>query len=76
MKAVTLTAFPVMFQIVIQLSPPTEGSGWPSDYEDLESGDSGFPGDTEETEIGLPYLKRPEIVVVCVFKEDTRSGLS
>ncbi|XP_077309053.1 transforming growth factor beta receptor type 3 isoform X2 [Lithobates pipiens] len=60
--------------IVIQLSPPTEGSGWPSDYEDLESGDSGFPGDTEETEIGLPYLKRPEIVVFnCTMPQDTGS---
>ncbi|XP_072275994.1 transforming growth factor beta receptor type 3 isoform X2 [Pyxicephalus adspersus] len=60
--------------IVIQLSPPTEGSGWPSDYEDLESGDSGFPGDTDETEIGLPYLKRPEIVVFnCTMPQDTAS---
>ncbi|XP_075038493.1 transforming growth factor beta receptor type 3 isoform X2 [Mixophyes fleayi] len=57
--------------IVIQLSPPTEGSGWPSDYEDLESGDSGFPGDADETEIGLPYLNRPEIVVFnCTVPHD------
>ncbi|XP_068095911.1 transforming growth factor beta receptor type 3 isoform X2 [Hyperolius riggenbachi] len=61
--------------IVIQLSPPTEGSGWPSDYEDLESGDSGFPGDTDETEIGLPFLTRPEIVVFnCTVPQDTTSS--
>ncbi|XP_069823762.1 transforming growth factor beta receptor type 3 isoform X2 [Dendropsophus ebraccatus] len=50
-------------KIVIPLSPPVEGSGWPSDYEDLESGDSGFPGDTDETELDLFFLKRHEIVV-------------
>ncbi|XP_018420585.1 PREDICTED: transforming growth factor beta receptor type 3 [Nanorana parkeri] len=58
--------------IVVQLSPPTEGSGWPSDYEDLESGDSGFTGGTDETEIGLPYLKRHEIAVFnCTIPQDT-----
>ncbi|XP_018116513.1 transforming growth factor beta receptor type 3 isoform X2 [Xenopus laevis] len=61
--------------IVIQLSPPTEGSGWSSDYVDLESGDNGFPGDTDEIEIGLPYLKRPEIVVFnCTIPQETRSS--
>ncbi|XP_053326218.1 transforming growth factor beta receptor type 3 isoform X2 [Spea bombifrons] len=61
--------------IVIQLSPATEGSGWASDYEDLESGDSAFPGDTDETEIGLPYFKRPEIVVFnCTVPQDTDSS--
>ncbi|XP_056379142.1 transforming growth factor beta receptor type 3 isoform X3 [Hyla sarda] len=49
--------------IVIPLSPPTEGSGWPSEYEDLESGDSGFPRDTDETAVDLLLLKRHEIVV-------------
>ncbi|KAM4721115.1 transforming growth factor beta receptor type 3 [Rhinophrynus dorsalis] len=62
--------------IVIQLSPPTEGSGWSSDYEDLESGDNGFPGDTDGTEIGLPYLKRPEIVVFnCTVPQETESSI-
>ncbi|XP_069593656.1 transforming growth factor beta receptor type 3 isoform X1 [Ranitomeya imitator] len=57
--------------IVIPLSPPTEGSGWPSDYEDLESGDNGFSGDTDETEIDLLYLKRHEIVVFnCTIPRD------
>ncbi|OCT85176.1 transforming growth factor beta receptor type 3 isoform X1 [Xenopus laevis] len=61
--------------IVIQLSPPTEGSGWSSDYVDLESGDNGFPGDTDEIEIGLPYLKRPEIVVFnCTVPQETMSS--
>uniref|UniRef100_A0A8C5R0K1 Transforming growth factor beta receptor 3 n=1 Tax=Leptobrachium leishanense TaxID=445787 RepID=A0A8C5R0K1_9ANUR len=60
--------------IVIQLSPATEGSGWSSDYEDMESGDSPFPGDTEETEIGPPYFKRHEIVVFnCTVPHDTDS---
>ncbi|XP_040264347.1 transforming growth factor beta receptor type 3 isoform X1 [Bufo bufo] len=58
--------------IVIPLSPPTEGSGWPRDYVDLESGDSGFPGDADETEIDLPYLKRHEIVVFnCTIPKDS-----
>ncbi|KAM4023344.1 transforming growth factor beta receptor type 3 isoform 1-T1 [Anomaloglossus baeobatrachus] len=58
--------------IVIPLSPPTGGSGWPSDYEDLESGDNGFPGDTDETEIDLLYLKRHEIVVFnCTIPRDS-----
>ncbi|KAM3915440.1 transforming growth factor beta receptor type 3 isoform 1-T1 [Leptodactylus fuscus] len=58
--------------IVIPLSPPTEGSGWPSDYEDLESGDSGFPGDADETEIDLLFLKRHEIVVFnCTLPRDS-----
>ncbi|KAM8930579.1 transforming growth factor beta receptor type 3 [Pelodytes ibericus] len=62
--------------IVIQLSPATEGSGWNSDYEDLESGDSPFPGDTDETEIGLPYFKRPEIVVFnCTVPQDSESSI-
>ncbi|CAH2311518.1 transforming growth factor beta receptor type 3 isoform X1, partial [Pelobates cultripes] len=62
--------------IVIQLSPATEGSGWSSDYEDMESGDSPFPGDTDETEIGLPYFKRPEIVVFnCTVPQDTETSL-
>ncbi|KAG9483167.1 transforming growth factor beta receptor type 3 isoform X1 [Eleutherodactylus coqui] len=57
--------------IVIPLSPPTEGSGWPSDYEDLESGDNGFPRDADETEIELLYLKRHEIVVIsCTIPRD------
>ncbi|KAG8436721.1 hypothetical protein GDO86_007709 [Hymenochirus boettgeri] len=61
--------------IVIQLSPPTEASGWSSDYEDLESGDNGFPGDTDEFEIGLLYFKRPEIVVFnCTVPQETESS--
>ncbi|XP_075689340.1 transforming growth factor beta receptor type 3 isoform X1 [Rhinoderma darwinii] len=58
--------------IVIPLSPPTEESGWPSDYEDLESGDNGFPEDADETEIDHLYLKRHEIVVFnCTIPRDS-----
>ncbi|XP_044288202.1 transforming growth factor beta receptor type 3 isoform X2 [Varanus komodoensis] len=52
--------------IVIQLSSPIEASGWGMDYEDMESGDNGFPGDTDETDIS----NRPEIVVFnCTFHQ-------
>ncbi|XP_071983850.1 transforming growth factor beta receptor type 3 isoform X1 [Engystomops pustulosus] len=62
--------------IVIPLLPPIEASGWPSDYEDLESGDSSFPGDTDETEIDLLYLKRHEIVVFnCTIPRDSTDPL-
>ncbi|KAM4641369.1 transforming growth factor beta receptor type 3 [Discoglossus pictus] len=64
--------------IVIQLSPPSEGSGWSNDYEDLESGDNGFPGDTDETEIGFPSLpfRRPEIVAFnCTVHQDSESSI-
>nr|XP_060629895.1 transforming growth factor beta receptor type 3 isoform X1 [Anolis sagrei ordinatus] len=54
--------------IVIQLPSPTESSGWPIDYEDMESGDNGFPGDTDETDI--TFSSRPEIVVFnCTFHQ-------
>ncbi|XP_026511121.1 transforming growth factor beta receptor type 3 isoform X4 [Terrapene carolina triunguis] len=47
--------------IVIQLSSPVESSGWGIDDEDVESGDNGFPGDTDEADATFP--SRPEIVV-------------
>ncbi|XP_062960934.1 transforming growth factor beta receptor type 3 isoform X2 [Cynocephalus volans] len=48
--------------IVIQLpSFPVDSSGWPDGYEDLESGDNGFPGDVDEGDV--PLFSRPEIVV-------------
>ncbi|KAM5256048.1 transforming growth factor beta receptor type 3 [Ctenodactylus gundi] len=47
--------------IVIQVLSPGDSSGWPDGYEDLESGDNGFPGDMDEGDISL--LSRPEIVV-------------
>lgn len=39
-----------------------EASGWEVNYEDMESGDNGFPGDTDEIDTLLS--SRPEIVVV------------
>jgi hypothetical protein len=56
------TVFP--FQVVIQVPSPGDSSGWPDGYEDLESGDNGFPGDMDEGEASV--LSRPEIVMVCV----------
>ncbi|XP_038600670.1 transforming growth factor beta receptor type 3 [Tachyglossus aculeatus] len=47
--------------IVIQVSSSSDSSGWPNDYEDLESGDNGFPGDVDEGD--SPFLSKPEIVV-------------
>lgn len=47
--------------IVIQVPSPGDSSGWPDGYEDLESGDNGFPGDADEGDTSI--LSRPEIVV-------------
>lgn len=47
--------------IVIQVPSPGDSSGWPEGYEDLESGDNGFPGDMDEGEPA--FSSRPEIVV-------------
>lgn len=41
-----------------------DSSGWLDGYEDLELGDNGFSGDTDEGEIF--FFSRFEIVVVCV----------
>lgn len=65
--ALTVVVFPpfsVLLKIVIQVSPSTEASGWLVDYEDMESGDNGFPGDTDESDI--TFFSRPVIVVVCI----------
>ncbi|XP_053103353.1 transforming growth factor beta receptor type 3 isoform X2 [Hemicordylus capensis] len=53
--------------IVIQLSSPIEASGLVIDYEDMESGDNGFPGDTDETDTTFP--SRPEIEFSCTFRQ-------
>ncbi|XP_043819828.1 transforming growth factor beta receptor type 3 [Dromiciops gliroides] len=47
--------------IIMQLSAPGDSSGWPTDYEDLESGNNGFPGDADEGDSF--FISRPEIVV-------------
>ncbi|XP_073932598.1 transforming growth factor beta receptor type 3 isoform X2 [Castor canadensis] len=47
--------------VVIQVPSPGDSSGWPDGYEDLESGDNGFPGDMDEGEASV--LSRPEIVM-------------
>ncbi|KAH0618425.1 hypothetical protein JD844_017610 [Phrynosoma platyrhinos] len=61
-------AYPLDNVIVIQLSSPIESSGWAVDYEDMESGDNGFPGDTDESDIA--FSSPPEIVVFnCTFHQ-------
>lgn len=47
--------------IVIQVPPSGDSSGWPDGYEDLESGDNGFPGDMDEGDTS--FFSRLEIVV-------------
>uniref|UniRef100_F7B8Z7 Transforming growth factor beta receptor 3 n=1 Tax=Monodelphis domestica TaxID=13616 RepID=F7B8Z7_MONDO len=47
--------------IIMPVSAPGDSSGWPTDYEDLESGNNGFPGDTDEGDSF--FISRPEIVV-------------
>ncbi|XP_051855968.1 transforming growth factor beta receptor type 3 [Antechinus flavipes] len=47
--------------IIMQVSAPGDSSGWPTDYEDLESGNNGFPGDTDEGDSF--FISRPEIIV-------------
>lgn len=49
---------------MIQVPALGDSSGWPDGYEDLESGDNGFPGDVDEGDASL--FTRPEIVVVRV----------
>ncbi|XP_074858335.1 transforming growth factor beta receptor type 3 isoform X3 [Carettochelys insculpta] len=60
--------------IVIQLSSPVENSGWGIDDEDVESGNNGFPGDTDEADVIFP--SRPERVVVSVTKADRALGFA
>lgn len=49
---------------MVQAPSPGDSSGWPDGYEDLESGDNGFPGDTDEGETAP--LSRAGVVVVGV----------
>ncbi|XP_045403500.1 transforming growth factor beta receptor type 3 isoform X2 [Lemur catta] len=53
--------------IVIQVPSPGDSSGWPDGYEDLESGDNGFPGDIDEGDASL--FSRPEIVFNCSLRQ-------
>ncbi|ELW72634.1 Transforming growth factor beta receptor type 3 [Tupaia chinensis] len=54
--------------IVIQVPPPGDSSGWPDGYEDLESGDNGFPGDIDEGDSS--FFGQSEIVVFnCSLKQ-------
>uniref|UniRef100_A0A2K6UY27 Transforming growth factor beta receptor type 3 n=1 Tax=Saimiri boliviensis boliviensis TaxID=39432 RepID=A0A2K6UY27_SAIBB len=60
--------------IVIQVPALGDGSGWPDGYEDLESGDNGFPGDVDEGDASL--LTRPEIVVFNCSLQQVRNPSS
>uniref|UniRef100_A0A673TDC7 Transforming growth factor beta receptor type 3 n=1 Tax=Suricata suricatta TaxID=37032 RepID=A0A673TDC7_SURSU len=57
--------------IVMQIPSTGDSSGWLDGYEDLESGDHGLPGDTDEGDTS--FFGRPEIVV---FNCSLRRGRS
>ncbi|EMP36609.1 Transforming growth factor beta receptor type 3 [Chelonia mydas] len=71
-KMMTVAVEKDSLQIVIQLSSPVESSGWGIDDEDVESGDNGFPGDTDEADVTFP--SRPEIVVFNCTLHQTEGG--
>ncbi|KAL1791310.1 transforming growth factor beta receptor type 3 [Sigmodon hispidus] len=54
--------------IVIQVPSPGDSSGWPDGYEDLESGDNGFPGDTDEGET-TPLSRAGIVVFNCSLRQ-------
>ncbi|MFT7819018.1 transforming growth factor beta receptor type 3 [Arapaima gigas] len=59
-------------QVLINRSEPEGGSGEIIDYEDMESGDSGFPSDTEgqgRAILGLEYPLLPSISFNCTYKK-------
>lgn len=60
--------------IVIQVPSHGDSSGWPDGYEDLESGDSGFPGEMEEGE--FPLSSRLEVVVFNCSQRPVRNPSS
>ncbi|XP_043941595.1 transforming growth factor beta receptor type 3 [Protopterus annectens] len=63
--------------VVIQPTSPRDGSGWSSDYEDMESGDHGFTADMDETDAepsGSDTRKVQKIKFNCTYvqeKEET-----
>lgn len=54
-------------QIVISQSEQRDGSGWPGDYEDLESGDVVLPGDAQVTEKNLPDTGHRTTILVWYY---------
>ncbi|XP_008999928.2 transforming growth factor beta receptor type 3 isoform X1 [Callithrix jacchus] len=60
--------------IVIQVPALGDSSGWPDGYEDLESGDNGFPGDMDEGDASL--FTRPAIVVFNCSLQQARNPSS
>ncbi|XP_057193345.1 transforming growth factor beta receptor type 3 [Triplophysa rosa] len=57
--------------IVISQSEQRDGSGWPGDYEDLESGDVVFLGDAQVTEKHLPESgHRTTILFNCTYRKN------
>lgn len=54
--------------IVVQAPSPGDSSGWPDGYEDLESGDNGFPGDTDEGETA-PLSRAGVVVFNCSLRQ-------
>ncbi|KAJ8418542.1 hypothetical protein AAFF_G00000410 [Aldrovandia affinis] len=58
--------------VIISPSESEDGSGWPLDYEDMESGDVGFPGDTEGMERAFlePMGSRPSLLFNCTYRKN------
>uniref|UniRef100_A0A671KC33 Transforming growth factor beta receptor type 3-like n=1 Tax=Sinocyclocheilus anshuiensis TaxID=1608454 RepID=A0A671KC33_9TELE len=57
--------------IVISQSEQKDGSGWPFEYEDLESGDVVIPGDPDVTENFLPENgHRATILFNCTYRKN------
>uniref|UniRef100_A0A9J8A9V0 Transforming growth factor, beta receptor III n=1 Tax=Cyprinus carpio carpio TaxID=630221 RepID=A0A9J8A9V0_CYPCA len=58
-------------QIVISQSEQKDGSGWPFEYEDLESGDVVMPGDPDVTERISPENEhRATILFNCTYRKN------
>lgn len=58
--------------VFINPSESEDGSGWPVDYDDMESGDVGFPVDTEGMERAFfePMGSRPSILFNCTYRKN------
>ncbi|KAK2107032.1 Transforming growth factor beta receptor type 3 [Saguinus oedipus] len=72
--ALTQNFLQLLKDIVIQVPALGDSSGWPDGYEDLESGDNGFPGDMDEGDASL--FTRPAIVVFNCSLQQARTPSS
>ncbi|KAG7488242.1 hypothetical protein MATL_G00032390 [Megalops atlanticus] len=58
--------------VIISSYESKDGSGWPLDYEDMESGDMGFPMDTEGMERAFlkPMGPRLSVMFNCTYRKN------